>query len=177
MDEGRLTDGNGNTIDFRNTVIIMTSNCGTKQIRDFGNGIGFQNQTDSTVSKKQNRDIVKKAIEKQFAPEFINRLDNIVYFDHLSQEDLQRIVDIELRPLLECVKELGHTLKVTPEARELLGKKGYDIQFGARPLKRAIQDLLEDPPCELLMEQTEPALKFLANTDSENKEKITITIQ
>ena len=177
MDEGRLTDGNGNTIDFRNTVIIMTSNCGTKQIRDFGNGIGFQNQTDSTVSKKQNRDIVKKAIEKQFAPEFINRLDNIVYFDHLSQEDLQRIVDIELRPLLERVKDLGHTLEVTPEARELLGKKGYDIQFGARPLKRAIQDLLEDPLCELLMEQTEPTLKFLANTDSENKEKITITIQ
>ena len=90
---------------------------------------------------------------------------------------LQRIVDIELRPLLERVKDLGHTLEVTPEARELLGKKGYDIQFGARPLKRAIQDLLEDPLCELLMEQTEPALNFLANTDSENKEKITITIQ
>ena len=177
MDEGRLTDGNGNTIDFRNTVIIMTSNCGTKQIRDFGNGIGFQNQTDSTVSKKQNRDIVKKALDKQFAPEFMNRLDNIVHFDHLSQEDLQRIVDIELRPLLERVKELGHTLEVTPGARELLGKKGYDMQFGARPLKRAIQDLLEDPLCELLMEQTEPTLNFLANTDTENKEKITITIQ
>ena len=163
MDEGRLTDGNGNTIDFRNTVIIMTSNCGTKQIRDFGNGIGFQNQTDTSVSKKQNRDIVKKALEKQFAPEFMNRLDNIVYFDHLSQEDLQRIVDIELRPLLERVKELGHTLEVTPEARELLGRKGYDMQFGARPLKRAIQDLLEDPLCELIMsEERESSLHLKA---------------
>ena len=153
MDEGRLTDGNGNTIDFRNTVIIMTSNCGTKQIRDFGNGIGFQAGQQTTDNRRQNRDIVKKALDKQFAPEFMNRLDNIVYFDHLSQEDLQRIVDIELRPLLERVKELGHTLEVTPEARELLGKKGYDMQFGARPLKRAIQDLLEDPLCELLMEE------------------------
>ena len=169
MDEGRLTDGNGNTIDFRNTVIIMTSNCGTKQIRDFGNGIGFQAGQQTTDNRRQNRDIVKKALEKQFAPEFMNRLDNIVYFDHLSQEDLQRIVDIELRPLLDRVKELGHTLEVTPEARELLGKKGYDMQFGARPLKRAIQDLLEDPLCELLMEETEQSMKFVADIDTENQ--------
>ena len=182
MDEGRLTDGNGNTIDFRNTVIIMTSNCGTKQIRDFGRGVGFQSGTDVTTGKKQNRDIVKKALEKQFAPEFMNRLDNIVYFDHLSQEDLQRIVDIELRPLLDRIKELGHTLEVTPEARELLGKKGYDMQFGARPLKRAIQDLLEDPLCEVLMEGAPLQLpqrgeNFRAEVDTENKEKIIIRIQ
>jgi ATP-dependent Clp protease ATP-binding subunit ClpC len=178
MDEGRLTDGNGNTIDFRNTVIIMTSNCGSKQIRDFGNGIGFQNQEDTTASKKQNRDIVRKALQKQFAPEFMNRLDNVIYFDHLSQEDLQRIVDIELRPLLERVSEMGHTLDITPEARELLGRKGYDMQFGARPLKRAIQDLLEDPLCEMLMsEETEPEMKLRAAVDAENKDKIAIIIQ
>ena len=169
MDEGRLTDGNGNTIDFRNTVIIMTSNCGSKQIRDFGNGIGFQNQTDTSFSKKQNRDIVKKALDKQFAPEFMNRLDNIVYFDHLSQEDLQKIVDIELKPLLDRIKELGHTLDVSPEARQLLGKKGYDVQFGARPLKRAIQDLIEDPLCELLMEETEQGMKFKADINTEKQ--------
>ena len=174
MDEGRLTDGNGNTIDFRNTVVIMTSNCGTKQIRDFGGGIGFQNQANSTASKKQNRDIVRKAIDKQFAPEFINRLDNIIYFDHLDENDLQSIVDIELRPLLERVMDMGHTLEVTPEARKLLGKKGYDMQFGARPLKRAIQDLLEDPLCELLMEapsgspEGERHLHFKAEVNSEN---------
>jgi ATP-dependent Clp protease ATP-binding subunit ClpC len=177
MDEGRLTDGNGNTIDFRNTVIIMTSNCGTKQIRDFGNGIGFQAGQQTTDNRRQNRDIVKKALEKQFAPEFMNRLDNIVYFDHLSQEDLQHIVDIELRPLLERVKELGHTLEVTPEARELLSRKGYDMQFGARPLKRAIQDLLEDPLCELLMENGEEGMQLkAAPLQGEDKERIEIQI-
>ena len=172
MDEGRLTDGNGNTIDFRNTVIIMTSNCGSKQIRDFGRGVGFQSETDTTTGKKQNRDIVKKALDKQFAPEFMNRLDNIVYFDHLSQEDLQKIVDIELKPLLDRINEMGHTLEVSPEARELLGKKGYDIQFGARPLKRAIQDLLEDPICEILMEETEPSLHLKAEV---KEDKVIIT--
>ena len=181
MDEGRLTDGNGNTIDFRNTVIIMTSNCGTKQIRDFGNGIGFQSQTDATSGKKQNRDIVRKALQKQFAPEFLNRLDNVVYFDHLSEEDLLRIVDIELRPLTGRVSDMGHTLEVTPEARQLLGKKGYDMQYGARPLKRAIQDLLEDPLCELLMSDKAEAgmhLKAITTTSpkEENQEHIEIQI-
>ena len=176
MDEGRLTDGNGNTIDFRNTVIIMTSNCGSKQIRDFGRGVGFQNETDVTTGKKQNRDIVKKALDKQFAPEFMNRLDNIVYFDHLSQEDLQKIVDIELKPLLDRINEMGHSLEVSPEARELLGKRGYDVQFGARPLKRAIQDLIEDPLCEILMsEGAEEGMHLKAEIDSENKDKVLIT--
>lgn len=176
MDEGRLTDGNGNTIDFRNTVIIMTSNCGTKQIRDFGNGIGFQSPTDLTSGKKQNRGIVRKAIEKQFAPEFINRLDNIVYFDHLIPDDIQSIVAIELQPLLERINEMGHTLEVSAEARQLLGKKGYDMQFGARPLKRAIQDLIEDPLCEVLMSKdASGAMHLKAEIDEENKDKIIIT--
>ena len=176
MDEGRLTDGNGNTIDFRNTVIIMTSNCGTKQIRDFGNGIGFQSPTDMTSGKKQNRGIVRKAIEKQFAPEFINRLDNIVYFDHLIPDDIQSIVAIELQPLLERINEMGHTLEVSAEARQLLGKKGYDMQFGARPLKRAIQDFIEDPLCEVLMsKEASGAMHLKAEIDEENKDKIIIT--
>ncbi|MBR4306562.1 MAG: ATP-dependent Clp protease ATP-binding subunit [Bacteroidaceae bacterium] len=176
MDEGRLTDGNGNTIDFRNTVIIMTSNCGTKQIRDFGNGIGFQSPTDLTSGKKQNRGIVRKAIEKQFAPEFINRLDNIIYFDHLIPDDIQSIVDIELQPLLERINEMGHTLEVSAEARQLLGKKGYDMQFGARPLKRAIQDFIEDPLCEVLMSrEASGAMHLKAEIDEENKDKIIIT--
>lgn len=176
MDEGRLTDGNGNTIDFRNTVIIMTSNCGTKQIRDFGNGIGFQSPADLTSGKKQNRGIVRKAIEKQFAPEFINRLDNIVYFDHLIPDDIQSIVTIELQPLLERINEMGHTLEVSAEARQLLGKKGYDMQFGARPLKRAIQDFIEDPLCEVLMsKEASGAMHLKAEIDEENKDKIKIT--
>lgn len=175
MDEGRLTDGNGNTIDFRNTVIIMTSNCGTKQIRDFGNSIGFQTLTDPTTGKKQNRSIVRKAIDKQFAPEFINRLDNIVYFDHLIPDDIQSIVDIELQPLLERINEMGHTLEVCAEARQLLGRKGYDMQFGARPLKRAIQDLIEDPLCEVLMsKEVGDTMHLKAEIDKENKDKIII---
>ena len=169
MDEGRLTDGNGNTIDFRNTVIIMTSNCGTKQIRDFGSGIGFQSHSDTQTSKKQNRDIVKKALQKQFAPEFMNRLDNVIYFDHLDQADLQRIVDIELRPLLLRLEDMGHSLEVTPEARQLLAEKGYDMQFGARPLKRAIQDLLEDPLCEVLMEHDNQPLRLKADRTDDGK--------
>lgn len=175
MDEGRLTDGNGNTIDFRNTVIIMTSNCGTKQIRDFGNGIGFQTLADPTTGKKQNRSIVRKAIDKQFAPEFINRLDNIVYFDHLIPDDIQSIVDIELQPLLERINEMGHTLEVSAEARQLLGRKGYDMQFGARPLKRAIQDFIEDPLCEVLMsKEVGDTVHLKAEIDKDNKDKIII---
>ena len=160
MDEGRLTDGNGATIDFKNTIIVMTSNCGTKQIRDFGRGIGFQSGKDASQNKQLSRDLVQKALKKQFAPEFLNRLDDIIYFDQLSEESIQKIVDIELKPLLHRVEELGVTLEVTPEARQLLGKKGYDVQYGARPLKRIMQTMLEDPLCDVLMQdQHSTALK------------------
>lgn len=168
MDEGRLTDGNGSTIDFRNTVIIMTSNCGTKQIRDFGNGIGFQNGWQTTDDRRQNRDIVRKALNKQFAPEFLNRLDDVIFFDHLSQENLLQIVGTELNPLKERIKEMGHTLEIAPEVCEMLCRKGYDKQFGARPLKRAIQDLLENPLCEILMEKGEQPLMLKATCEGEN---------
>ena len=174
MDEGRLTDGNGSTIDFRNTILIMTSNCGTKQIRDFGHGVGFS-QADATSGQRQNREIVDKALRKQFAPEFLNRLDNIIHFDHLSEEDIQRIVDIELEPLVSRVNELGFTLDVTPEARKLLGRKGYDMQYGARPLKRAIQDLLEDPICEVLMDTAPHKETLRAVVAEEDGNKIIIT--
>ena len=158
MDEGRLTDGNGATIDFKNTIIVMTSNCGTKQIRDFGRGVGFQSGTDASQNKQLSRDLVQKALKKQFAPEFLNRLDDIIYFDQLSEESILKIVDIELKPLLHRVKELGVTLEVTPEARQLLGKKGYDVQYGARPLKRIMQTMLEDPLCDVLMQNQHSAV-------------------
>ena len=130
----------------------MTSNCGTKQIRDFGRGVGFQNGTDASQNKQLSRDLVQKALKKQFAPEFLNRLDDIIYFDQLSEESIQKIVDIELKPLLHRVEELGVTLEVTPEVRQFLGKKGYDVQYGARPLKRILQTMLEDPLCDVLMQ-------------------------
>ena len=151
MDEGRLTDGNGATVDFKNTVVIMTSNCGTKQIRDFGNGMGFRVSEGSEADKKASRDIVAKALKKQFAPEFLNRLDDVIYFDQLDLQSIQGIVDIELRPLLERIHGMGHQLSIDDDAKNILCKKGYDAQYGARPLKRAIQTMLEDPLCDLLL--------------------------
>ncbi|MEE0985604.1 MAG: ATP-dependent Clp protease ATP-binding subunit [Bacteroidaceae bacterium] len=151
MDEGRLTDGNGTTIDFRNTIIIMTSNSGTRQIKDFGTGIGFQNRSTDEDRKQQTRSIVEKALKKQFAPEFLNRLDDIVYFDRLSREDIRRIADIELKPLLRRIKEMGYTLELSDKTIEQIATEGYDVQYGARPLRRAIQRIIEDPICEMLL--------------------------
>ena len=151
MDEGRLTDGNGTTIDFRNTVIIMTSNSGTRQIKDFGTGIGFQAMPTYEDRKKQTRSIVEKALKKQFAPEFLNRLDDIVFFDQLSQDDIRRITDIELRPLLRRIKEMGYTLELSEDTIRKIATEGYDVQYGARPLRRAIQRIIEDPICEMLL--------------------------
>ena len=157
MDEGRLTDGNGATIDFRNTVIIMTSNAGTRQLKEFGQGVGFAAGTNKTNDREYAHGIIKKSIQKQFAPEFLNRLDDIIYFDQLSAESIKQIVDIEALPLIGRIREMGYELQLTDEAKELLAKKGYDAQYGARPLKRALQTLLEDPICELLMSDQAPA--------------------
>jgi ATP-dependent Clp protease ATP-binding subunit ClpC len=171
MDEGRLTDGNGSTIDFKNTIIIMTSNCGTRQIKEFGNGIGFQGAEDISRNRKMSQDIVRKALQKQFAPEFLNRLDNIIHFDQLDQDAVRKIVDIELTPLIKRIADIGYHLEIQSEARDLLGKKGYDIQYGARPIKRAIQDLLEDVLCEVLI-NTEVAAgaKLMAVAEGEKIE-------
>ena len=153
MDEGRLTDGNGNTIDFRNTIIIMTSNCGTRQINEFGKGIGFHSAADNMQNEANYHSMVMKVLSKQFAPEFLNRLDEVVFFSQLNADALQRIVDIELAPLVSRVHDMGHILNVTLAARQLLAKRGYDVKYGARPLRRAIQNLLENPLCEILLQE------------------------
>ena len=153
MDEGRLTDGNGNTIDFRNTIIIMTSNCGTRQINEFGKGIGFHSAADNMQNEANYHSMVMKALSKQFAPEFLNRLDEVVFFSQLNADALQRIVDIELAPLVSRVHDMGHILNVTLAALQLLAKRGYDVKYGARPLRRAIQNLLENPLCEILLQE------------------------
>ena len=156
LDEGRLTDGNGRLIDFRNTVIIMTSNAGTRQLKDFGRGIGFNAGGTLGIShnekdKEHARSIVQKALSKQFSPEFLNRLDEIITFDQLDLDAIKRIIDIELRGLLKRVEEMGYHLMLTDEAKTFVAEKGYDVQFGARPLKRAIQTHVEDGVCELLL--------------------------
>ena len=156
LDEGRLTDGNGRLIDFRNTVIIMTSNAGTRQLKEFGQGIGFKASTINGLShgeqdKERARAIIQKSLSKQFAPEFLNRLDEIITFDQLDLEAIKKIIDIELKGLFKRVEELGYTIKLTDEAKEFVATKGYDVQFGARPLKRAIQNYIEDGLSELIL--------------------------
>lgn len=156
LDEGRLTDGNGRLIDFRNTVIIMTSNAGTRQLKEFGQGIGFKatglnGLSQSDGDKQRVRSIIQKSLSKQFAPEFLNRLDEIVTFDQLDLDAIKKIINIELKGLFRRVHELGYKMEITDEAKEFVAIKGYDVQFGARPLKRAIQNYIEDGLCELIL--------------------------
>lgn len=157
LDEGRLTDGNGRLIDFRNTVIIMTSNAGTRQLKEFGRGIGFNaggfsSENINETDKEYARSIIQKSLSKQFSPEFLNRLDEIITFDQLDLEAIKRIIDIELKGLVGRIKELGCNIKISNAAKEFVASKGYDVQFGARPLKRAIQNYIEDGLCELILD-------------------------
>lgn len=159
MDEGRLTDGNGRLIDFRNTIIIMTSNAGTRQLKEFGRGVGFNaggigsnGMPIDEKDKEYARSVIQKHLSKQFAPEFLNRLDEIITFDQLDLAAITSIVDLELKSLVKRIENLGYHFQMTDKAKEFVASKGYDVQFGARPLKRAIQNYVEDGLCELLME-------------------------
>lgn len=159
MDEGRLTDGNGRLIDFRNTIIIMTSNAGTRQLKEFGRGVGFNaggigsnGMPIDEKDKEYARSVIQKHLSKQFAPEFLNRLDEIITFDQLDLSAITSIVDLELKSLVKRIVNLGYHFQMTDKAKEFVASKGYDVQFGARPLKRAIQNYVEDGLCELLME-------------------------
>ena len=170
LDEGRLTDNYGRTIDFKNTVIIMTSNIGTRQLKEFGRGVGFaaQNRTDDN---EHSRSVIQKALNKTFAPEFLNRLDEIITFDQLSLEAITKIVDIELKGLYERVEAIGYKLVVEDDAKTFLASKGYDVQFGARPLKRAIQNHLEDGLSELIVaEELQPGDTVNVSVDKEKDE-------
>ncbi len=156
LDEGRLTDGNGRLVDFRNTVIIMTSNAGTRQLKEFAHGVGFNAGNGLGINmnekdKEYARSIIQKSLSKQFAPEFLNRLDEIITFDQLDLKAIRKIIDIELKPLYKRVSDLGYTLTVSEDAKDFVAEKGYDVQFGARPLKRAIQNYIEDAVCERIL--------------------------
>ena len=157
LDEGRLTDGNGRLVDFRNTVIIMTSNAGTRQLKEFSRGVGFNAGGISDLNnmnsddKQYARSIIQKSLSKQFSPEFLNRLDEIITFDQLDLEAIKKIVDIELQGLYRRIADLGYHVQLTDKAKEFVASKGYDVQFGARPLKRAIQTYVEDSVCERIL--------------------------
>ncbi len=149
MDEGRLTDSLGRRIDFKNTLIIMTSNIGTRQLKDFGSGVGFS--TPSKADKEFSHGVLQKALNKAFAPEFLNRIDDIVMFESLDKEAIFKIIDIELSGFRRRIKSLGYELELCDEAKTFIAEKGYDAQYGARPLKRAIQKYLEDELAEMII--------------------------
>ena len=176
LDEGHLTDTNGRTVDFKNTIVIMTSNVGTRQLKDFGKGIGFTSgQTENM--KDYSRGIITKALNKQFAPEFLNRLDEIINFDQLEMDSLVKIVDIELEGLYKRVESIGYKLIMNEEARKFIANKGYDIQYGARPLKRAIQTHVEDALAEVILGNDIQEGDTIYGTYDKEKDAIVMTIE
>lgn len=179
LDEGRMTDGNGRMVDFRNTIIIMTSNTGTRQLVDFGNGIGFNASLISYSSEKAKehaRSVIQKSLSHQFAPEFLNRLDEIITFDQLDNTAIRKIVDIELSRLFKRINDMGYAVEISEEAKEMLAQKGYSPQYGARPLKRAIQTYIEDVLCELLLDD-EKKLSSTITIDVDEGDKLKVTFK
>lgn len=176
LDEGRMTDGNGRMVDFRNTIIIMTSNTGTRQLVDFGNGIGFNAallDNSSEKAKEYARSVIQKSLAHKFAPEFLNRLDEIITFDQLDNTAIRKIVDIELSRLFKRINDMGYAVEISDEAKTLLANKGYNPQYGARPLKRAIQTYIEDVLCELLLSDEKRTSKTIAiDVDGDDKLKV-----
>jgi ATP-dependent Clp protease ATP-binding subunit ClpC len=175
MDEGRLTDSYGVTVDFKNTIIIMTSNVGTRQMREFGKGIGFS--TSSSMSDQElSRSYITKALNKTFAPEFINRIDEIITFDQLSKEAILKIVDIELNTLFKRIEALNYKVIVDDAAKAFLADKGYDVQFGARPLKRVIQNYIEDNISEAIVSGKAKEGDTILISHKDKDENLSVTV-
>jgi ATP-dependent Clp protease ATP-binding subunit ClpC len=151
LDEGQLTDSLGRKVDFRNTIIIMTSNIGARQLKDFGQGVGFNTAAKIDQADTHSRGVIESALKRAFAPEFLNRVDDVIVFNGLGKEEIFKIIDIELASLFGRVHALGYKIELTEAAKEVIAEKGYDAQFGARPLKRAIQKYLEDPIAEEIL--------------------------
>ena len=176
LDEGQLTDSLGRRIDFRNTIIIMTSNIGTRQIKDFGLGVGFQTESRKSQVNQYNKSVIENALKKAFAPEFLNRIDDVVLFNSLSKEDISIIIDIELKGLFNRLKAMGYTINISSEAKNFLCEKGFDLNFGARPLKRAIQKYLENPMAEELIKLTPKGQETISIDFNKEKEDLTFDI-
>jgi ATP-dependent Clp protease ATP-binding subunit ClpC len=151
LDDGQLTDSAGRKIDFKNAIIIMTSNIGSRQLKDFGQGVGFATNAKTTSASDHDRGVVESALKKAFAPEFLNRVDDVIMFNSLSKENINQIIDIELAHLYRRIENMGYKIKLEESARDYIVEKGYDSQFGARPLKRAIQKYVEDPLAEQII--------------------------
>jgi ATP-dependent Clp protease ATP-binding subunit ClpC len=148
LDDGFLTDSLGRKIDFRNTIIIMTSNIGARQLKDFGQGVGFGTSAKKSQAGAHQKSVIENALKKAFAPEFLNRIDDVIVFNPLEREHIHKIIDIELRKLYERIKDIGYDLKLSDKAKDYIAEKGFDKEYGARPLKRAIQKYIEDALAE-----------------------------
>jgi len=176
LDEGRLTDSLGRRVDFRNTIIIMTSNIGTRQLQEYGRGVGFETKARKDSFNIQAKSIIENALKKTFAPEFLNRIDDVILFNSLTREDINKIIDIELEGLLNRIKQLGYEIKLSPKAKEYIAEKGFDVQFGARPLKRALQKYLEDPLAEAIIKYQPKAGDVLMVGYSQKNDELTFKI-
>jgi ATP-dependent Clp protease ATP-binding subunit ClpC len=176
LDEGRLTDSLGRKVDFKNTIIIMTSNIGSRELKDFGRGVGFATKN-AQSDKDHAKGVIEKALKKTFAPEFINRIDDVVIFNSLDKKDIHKIIDIELKGLYERVETLGYKLELTDEAKDFIASKGYDVQFGARPLKRAIQKYLEDEMAEVIIQASMSEGDVIIVDYDEKEDKIKTSIK
>ena len=154
LDDGQLTDSLGRKIDFKNTIIIMTSNIGSRQLKDFGQGVGFTTTAKANTVDEYSKGVIETALKKAFAPEFLNRIDDVIVFNSLTSDDIHKIIDIELKSLYGRINGLGYNIKITKEAKDFIADKGFDTQFGARPLKRAIQKYVEDPLAEEIIKSS-----------------------
>jgi ATP-dependent Clp protease ATP-binding subunit ClpC len=177
LDDGQLTDGMGRKIDFKNTVIIMTSNIGARQLKDFGEGVGFATASRIQNAEENNKAVIEKALKRTFSPEFLNRIDDVVIFNSLTRENIFEIIDILMKGVMKRLVNLGFTMELSPQAKDFIADKGYDAQFGARPLHRAIQKYLEDPLAEEILNMMVKAGDTLVADLDEKKEKILFSLK
>src|SRR5690625_2525842 len=177
LDDGYLTDSLGRKIDFRNTIIIMTSNIGARQLQDFGQGIGFQTSARKSQEDSHRKSVIENALKKTFAPEFLNRIDDIIVFNSLSKEDIHNIIDIELEKLYSRLSDLGYQLELTEEAKSFIADKGFDKDYGARPLKRALQKYIEDPMAEEIINSNISEGDQLLLEMNEEKDGVKISVK
>ncbi len=176
LDEGQLTDSLGRRVDFRNTIVIMTSNIGTRQLSEFGAGVGFETSVKKSTRHDQEKSILQKALQKTFAPEFLNRVDDVIMFNHLGREEINKIIDIELKGLFDRIEALGYKMKLSAPARDFMADRGFDVQYGARPLKRAIQKYLEDPLAEVIIKSPVNEGATISVGYSKDKEELTFKV-
>ncbi len=177
LDEGQLTDSLGRRVDFKNTIIIMTSNIGTRQLKDFGQGVGFNTEAKQSQSNEYAKSVIQNALKKAFAPEFLNRIDDVILFNTLNKAEIHKIIDIELQGLFDRVNSLGYKIKISPAAKDFITEKGFDINFGARPLKRAIQKYLEDPMAEVIIKASVSNGDVISVSYNKKKDHLTIKVE